>query len=87
MISQEKLRIYERFKGDIDGFSRGSKASERDAITDADWRLIDELLQSLTIVRSGSASGEFEAQVRKRLVDAAQDENVREQLFRLSEPK
>jgi hypothetical protein len=87
MITQEKLRIYEKFNGDMDGFSRGSKPSEWDSITDQDWRLIDHLLQSLIIVQSGSASAEFEAQVRERMIDAAEDESVCERLLYLSEPK
>lgn len=86
MITQEKLETFEKFNGDIDGFSRGSRPSEQDSITDHEWNLIEELLQSLTIVQSGSASAEFEAQVRARMVDATQDETVRERLFHLSRP-
>ncbi len=86
-ITMEKLRIYEKFNGDIDGFSRSAKPSERESIQDGDWRLIDELLQSLTIVRSGSGNAEFEARVRERVINAAQDESVCERLLRLSKQK
>jgi len=87
MITQEKLRIYEKFNGDIDGFARGSSLSERVSITDQDWSLIEELRQSLTIVQSGAASSEFEARVRAQLVDAVSDEGVQERLRYLSMPK
>jgi hypothetical protein len=87
MITPEKLRIYEKFRGDIDGFARGSKLSEREFITDQDWRLIDEILQSLSIVQSGFASADLEARARARTIEAAQDEDVRKRLFKLSEPK
>jgi len=86
MITREKLRICEKFGGDIDGFARGPK-SEQGSVTNQDWRLIDELLQSLLIVQAGLASADFEAQVRARMVDAAQDEEVRDRLFWLSKPK
>jgi hypothetical protein len=86
MITREKLRIYEKFGGDIDSLARGPK-SEQESITDQDWRLIGELLQSLLIVQSGMASADFEARARARTIDAAQDEQVCERLFQLSKPK
>lgn len=87
MITQKKLRIYEKFNGDIDGFARGSSIDEQASITDQDWHLIDELQQGMTIIQSGAASAQFEAQIRQRLVDAAPDESVRERLRSLSKPK
>jgi len=86
MITREKLRIYEKFGGDIDGWARASKLSEQ-SITDQDWRLIDEVLQSLVIVQSGLASPDFEAQARARTADIAQDEDVRGRLFQLAKSK
>jgi len=87
MITQDKLRIYEKFGGDIDDFQRRSKIDERESITGQDWRFIGEILQSLLIVQSGLASADFEAQVRVRAKDAAEDEQVFERLFQLSKPK
>jgi len=84
IITSEKLRIYERFHGDIDGFARGGKLGERLSITDEDWHLIDEILQSLVIVQAGRANPEFEASVRARLLGAAQDEQVFERLCQLA---
>lgn len=86
MISDEKLRIYDKFNGDIDGFSRGGSPREKSTITDEDWYLIDELIQSLTMVRGGLASGDFEGRVRERLSEVVQDEHTREYLYRLSKP-
>ena len=86
MITRENLRIYEKFGGDIDGFARGSKPSERESITDQDWHLIEEIRQSLSIVQSGLATADFEARVRARVIDVAQDKDVRERLFQLSKP-
>lgn len=87
MITRDKLRIYEKFGGDIDGFARGSKTKERESIEDQDWRIIDEILQSLVIVQSGLASADFEARARASLIDATEDEQVCERLFQLSKPK
>jgi hypothetical protein len=41
----------------------------------------------LLIVQSGLASAAFEAQVRARALDAAEDEQVFERLLQLSKPK
>jgi hypothetical protein len=87
MITADKLRIYEKFGGDIDGFVRASVISERESITDKDWHLIAEILQSLSIVRTGLASADFEAQVQQRTINVAPDEQVRTRLFQLSKPK
>jgi len=59
MLTREKLRVYNRFGGDIDGWARAPKTDDTSGMTDDDWRLICELLQALHIVRSGQASPEF----------------------------
>ena len=87
MISGEKLRIYDKFNGDVDGFSRGGSQIEKSSISDQDWRLIDELIQSLTMVKQGLVSRDFEARVRERLSEVVQDEHTREYLYRLSKPR
>lgn len=86
MITKEKLQIYQRFDGDMDGFSRGANLSEKDSITDQDWRLIDELVQSLTIIQAGLASSDFEAQVRVQISAAVHDELAEEYFLQLSKP-
>jgi len=87
MITSDKVRIYEKYDGDIDGFARSSKISELDILTDQDWRFIDEILQRLLIIQSGLGSTDFEEQARAMLMEAVHDENVRERLFQLSKPK
>lgn len=87
MITREKLVIYEKFSGDIDGFSRGSSLSERKLITDLDWHLIDELVRGLSIVQAKLATVDFEESVRKRMLGEVQDELARAYLLRLCRPK
>jgi hypothetical protein len=87
MITYEKLRIYEKFDGDPDGFSRGGSANERQLFADGDWRLIGELLQALTIVQSGAATSEFEEQVNRQLSNAAPEQIAQDFLRALLAPK
>jgi hypothetical protein len=82
MITREKLRIYENYDGDIDGWVRMARPGEK-SIEDRDWPLINEMLQSLRIVQSGLANADFEARVRARVAEISQDEDVRGRLLEL----
>ena len=56
MITLEKLRTYQEFNGDIDGWARASKDKTKSLMSDTDWYLIDELLMGLTTIETGIAS-------------------------------
>jgi len=84
MLTLEKLRLYHRFGGDIDGWARASAPSDSSGMTDEDWSLIDELRQGLRIVSSGRASAEFASSVERRLLAATADAPTREQLRELA---
>jgi hypothetical protein len=49
MLTLEKLKVYTRFGGDIDGWAR-SRRDDGSGMTDADWFLIEELRQALRIL-------------------------------------
>ena len=82
MLTLDKLKMYRRFDGDIDGFAR-SRVDDSSGITDEDWRVIDELRQALFLVRSGQAAAEFSASVERRLSSVAPDEQTRQALREL----
>lgn len=82
MLTIDKLKMYRRFNGDIDGFAR-SKVDDRSGITDEDWRVIDELRQALFLVRSGQAASEFAASLEQRLSSVAADDATRQALREL----
>jgi len=82
MLTLDKLKMYRRFDGDIDGFAR-SRVDNRSGITDEDWRVIDELRQALFVVRSGQAAPEFAASVEQRLFSVAADDATRQALREL----
>jgi hypothetical protein len=85
MLTQEKLKTYRRFGGDIDGYARSHGRGDTSGITDEDWRLIDELRGALIIVTSGKAAPEFAAAVERRLQEATTDPEARQQLWQLAE--
>jgi hypothetical protein len=87
MLTLEKLRVYESFDGDMDGWARTARPGNPHGMTDADWFLIDELRQALHQVAAGLASPHYRAHVEKRLLDATDDAAVRERLLQLAKPR
>src|SRR3954468_12762625 len=75
MITKEKLAIYKSYRGNVDGWARAHKKSER-LIADADWRRIDELLLQLGLVKKKLAAEVFAAEAQRRLQEEAADAEV-----------
>jgi hypothetical protein len=84
MITLAKLQTYRKFRGDIDGFSRTRGRGDTSDITDADWRLIDELRGGLRIIASGRASPQFAATIKQRLDEVSADEPTRQDFQNLA---
>lgn len=80
MITLEKLRTYEAFDGDLDGWVRSSTGDERSSISDADWYLIDALLTDIATADSGLASPAFTHEIETRLVTSTADGATRDAL-------
>jgi hypothetical protein len=78
MLTFSKLKTYQKFDGDIDGFSRACHGIDSSGISDDDWRTIDELRQALFLVSSGQASADFGQRVERRLHDVTADEQTRQ---------
>jgi len=84
MLTVDKLRIYEQFDGDIDGWARASRGQATTGMTDADWYLIDELLMGLATVKTGVASPSYAQQVEQRLLASTSDQATRSILHTLA---
>ena len=83
MLTLAKLKVYQRFSGDIDGWPRATKGKDSSGMTDSDWNLIDELRQSLFLVSSGQATPEFGRAAEHRLLASTADEQTRQALRKL----
>jgi hypothetical protein len=77
MITLDKLRTYQEFNGDIDGWTRASKGRVNSFMTDADWYLIDELLMGLSTIGTGLASPSFAHDIEAKLHASTVDEATR----------
>ena len=67
MLTREKLKRFEEFGGDLDGWTRMRRDTDESLMTVADWSLLDGLVMDLGIVESGLASAEFRAETEERL--------------------
>jgi hypothetical protein len=85
MITAEKLKIYKRHRGDVDAWARKSLFGSSDEMTDQDWSMIDEFLQSLRIIQGGLASPEFVAQTNAQLADKTEGEQLYPMLRKMAE--
>ena len=84
MITAEKLRIYQRYHGDIDGWVRVRNASEMSAMTDQDWLDISELLQRLSLEKSVPVVESFRADTAHLLTERVADATTANQLKELA---
>lgn len=84
MLTVDKLRIYELFDGDIDGWVRASRGQATTSMTDEDWYLINELLMGLATVKTGVASASYAQQVEQRLLACTADQATRSILYALA---
>jgi len=75
MITIDKIKLYIRFKGDIDGWARGA-VRKKTTMTDEDWYLISDLLHGIILVEKGLASYEFEQKLISKLIDNCLDQDT-----------
>lgn len=80
MLTLDKLNIYRRFDGDLDGWVRTANGHDASGITDDDWHLIEALRQALGLIAAGQASQVFTASFESRLRDTTADEATRQAL-------
>lgn len=67
MITIDKIKIYKRFNGDVDGWARIGTAEEKSIMSDEDWFLIDGFIQDLILVKKHLVSDEFIKKINERL--------------------
>lgn len=80
MITELKIKIHKKYKGDIDSWVRSGSKNEKLAINDNEWYLIDNFLQEIHLVKNELASKEFENKLNNRLNENCENYEVIEYL-------
>lgn len=76
MITQDKIKIYIRYRGDIDSWARGGSKKEKLIMLDNDWYIISEFIQDFNIVKKGLASLVFSSNLNKRFKENCDSEET-----------
>lgn len=69
MITQDKIKIFKRYSGDIDSWARSASKKEKLIINDNDWYIINGLIQDLSLMKKGLTSLTFSNNLNKRLME------------------
>lgn len=80
MITQEKLRIYKKYDGSIDGWARSGRKKERNLMSDDDFSMIERLIQDLKLIDKGLAAEVYINDFYKRLNDNCDNAETIEQI-------
>jgi hypothetical protein len=76
VITREKLDVFTRYGGDIEGWVLRRDPQEHAVMSDGDWSAIEELRHRLWLERHESVSDDFIAQTRRLISERVPDENT-----------
>ena len=73
-ITIDKLMVYYKYSGDIDGFARVGRADEKKSFGSGDWELIDVFIQDLELINKGLTSEKFTKSTLERIKELADEQ-------------
>lgn len=74
MLTIEKIKIYNKFGGDIDGLALIGKEEEQCLIEDYEWSLIDDFEQDIKLISNRLVSKEYREIVLNKLTENCDSE-------------
>lgn len=83
MITKEKINIYKRYNGDGDAFIRGAKKKEKMMMGYDDWRMIDDFVQDIILIKGKLTSDSYKADVINRMNEFCENEATIKELWEM----
>jgi hypothetical protein len=80
VITHEKLRVFEKYHGDMDDWARLGTPEEKLLLKDDDWYEISGVIQQLAILKKGLASSPHCAGIQEMLALQVPDFNTQRRL-------
>lgn len=74
MLTIKKIKIYNKYGGDIDNLVRIGKSTEKTLFNDNEWSLVDEFEQDIKLISDRLVSRGFREQVLKNLIEKLDSE-------------
>jgi hypothetical protein len=65
MITKEILKIYKKYKGDIDMWARLNRKDESSLINDKDWQMIENCINDIRLISRGLAADTYKNELRR----------------------
>jgi len=75
MITIDKIKIFDSYRGDIDGLARVGRDSEKKLFDNNDWSLIDSFYQDIELINRRLAAQTYIEQTIAKLKDNCNDES------------
>jgi hypothetical protein len=85
MITIEKLKIYQHFRGDVDGWVRTGSEKDKYIIKNTDWFLIDSLIQDIFLIRKDLVAKSFKTKMINNINTNCENDSTVRVLFSLEE--
>ncbi len=76
MITENKLKVYFKYKGEIDLWVRVGSVKEKKILTDEDWFKINSLVQDLLLVHRKLTSAIFNKSLEEKLTNLCDKEET-----------
>jgi hypothetical protein len=67
MITKDKLEIYVKYDGELDGLKIIGNPVEKEIINDKDWAFLYSLIQDLRLIEKGLVSKEFKSRIQLQI--------------------
>lgn len=82
MLTEEKIEIFKRYKGDYDGYHIQNKDKNK-MISGDEWFLLNNFMQDIYLIRKGVAAESFEIAVIKKLKESCDNVETYNFVFEL----
>lgn len=83
MITQDKIKIFRKYDGDIDSWARSATKKERMIMSNEDWYIIDSLVQDLTLSIKSLSSTNYDLKLNDKIKQLCIDEKTINELKKL----
>jgi len=84
MLTVAKVRVYRKYRGDMDGLARTKKLDDSSLITNEEWFLIDSLVQKFFLIKSGKASQAYAERISVEVHQCVESEEVIRELMEIA---
>jgi len=84
MITLNKLKIFARYRGDVDMFGRAGRQKDKQLFDDREWYLINTLIGDAAVIKRRLGSEQRTEEAARRLRENCESEKVIDEIMRIA---